>query len=175
MLFHELFVTEVNLFYEETLNKVGGKHPSEASKVQCWVLVTKLMWTISNAMHDTQSFAREARELNMDPLYTNGYFLYAALEELHVLKEFSKVKWKKHKKFGHNMLGFVFGNSVSKAVLDSCPNLIFKANGLDDQLKVICATMDHMQTNLTQIWTHRNTPAMKPLTKKAKTGVAEID
>ena len=49
----------------------------------------------------------------MDPLQTNGYFLYAALEELRVLKEFSRVKWRCHEEFGYNMLGFVFENSVS--------------------------------------------------------------
>ena len=51
MLFHELFVMEVNLFYETTLNKVGGEHPSEASKTQCWALVTKLLKTIFQATH----------------------------------------------------------------------------------------------------------------------------
>ena len=32
----------------------------------------------------------------MDPLQTNGYLLYAALEELRVLKELSRVKWHQH-------------------------------------------------------------------------------
>jgi hypothetical protein len=58
----------------------------------------------------------------MDPLQTNGHFLYTALEELQVLKEFSKVKWRRHKEFGHNTLGFVFENSVLKTVLGACPN-----------------------------------------------------
>jgi hypothetical protein len=73
----------------------------------------------------------------MDPLHTNGYFLYAALEELRVLKEFWRVKWRRHEEFGYNMLGFVFENSVSKAILDARPNAILKVNGLDKQLKVI--------------------------------------
>ncbi len=51
MLFHDLFVMEVNLFHEETLNKVGGDHPSDASKVQCWALVAKLLRTIFQATH----------------------------------------------------------------------------------------------------------------------------
>ncbi len=81
------------------------------------------------------------------------------------------------REFTHNMLGFVFENSVSKAVLDARPNPILKVNGLDKQLKVIRAGMDHMQMNLAQIWTLGNMAAMKPLTKKAKAGaaVAEID
>ena len=32
ILFHELFVMEVNLFYEDTLNKVGGEHPTNATR-----------------------------------------------------------------------------------------------------------------------------------------------
>jgi hypothetical protein len=177
MLFHELFVMEINLFYEETLNKVGGEHPSNASRVQCWALVTKLLKTIFQATHKAQSFAKEAGGSDMDPLCTNGYFLYAALEELRVLKDFSKVKWRRHEEFGYNMLGFVFENSVSKAVWDTRPNPILKFNGHEDQMKVIRAGMDHMQTNLAQIRAHGNMAAMKPLAKKAKAGagVAEIE
>ena len=173
MLFHELFVMEVNLFYETTLNKVGGEHPSEASKTQCWALVAKLLKTIFQATHKARRFATEAGGPDMDPLRTNGYFFYAALEELRVLKEFSRVKWRRHEEFGYNMLGFVFENSVSKAVLDARPNPILKVTGFEGQLQTIKASMDQIQTNLAQIRTHAGMPAMKPLAKKAK--VAEID
>jgi hypothetical protein len=172
-LFHELFVMEVNLFYETTLNKVGGEHPSEASKIQCWALVMKLLKTIFQATHKARRFATEAGGPDMDPLRTNGYFLYAALEELRVLKEFSRVKWRRHEEFGYNMLGFVFENSVSKAVLDARPNPILKVNGFDEQLRTIKAAMDQIQTNVAQVRAHAGMPAMKPLAKKAK--VAEID
>jgi hypothetical protein len=94
--------------------------------------------------------------------------LYAALEELRVLKEFSKVKWRRHEEFGHTMLGFVFENSVSKAVLDARPNPILMKNGVDEQLKVFRASMDHINTNLSQIRAHTNMAAMKPVGKKAK-------
>ncbi len=92
MLFHEIFALEVNNIYWETLNMVGGEHPSEASKIQCWVLVTKLLKMVFKSTHKARSFATEAGGPDMDPLCTNGYFLYAALEELHVLKEFLRVK-----------------------------------------------------------------------------------
>ena len=173
MLFHELFAMEVNMFYETTLNKVGGEHPSEASKTQCWALVTKLLKTIFQATHKARRFATEAGGPDMDPLRTNGYFFYAALEELRVLKEFSRVKWRRHEEFGYNMLGFVFENSVSKAVLDARPNPILKVTGLEGQLQTIKASMDQIQTNLAQVRSHAGMPAMKPLAKKAR--VAEID
>jgi predicted nucleic acid-binding Zn-ribbon protein len=176
MMYHELFIMEVNLFYEETLNKVGGEHPSDVSRVECWALVTKLLRTVFKATHGARSFATEAGGPGMDPLQTNGYFLYAALEELRVLKEFSKVKWRRHEEFGHTMLGFVFENSVLKAVLDARPNPVLKLNGVDEQLKVFRATVDHIQTNLAQIRAHANMAAMKPVGKKAKGGaVAEIE
>ena len=79
IMFHELFIMEVNFFYEETLNKVGGEHPSDSSKVQCWALVTKLLKTIFQATHKAWSFATEAGGTEMGLLRTNGYFLYAAL------------------------------------------------------------------------------------------------
>ena len=73
------------------------------------------------------------------------------------------------------MLGFVFENSVSKAVLDARPNPVLKLIGLDEQLKAIRASMDHMQTNLGQVQAQANMPAMKPLAKKArKDGVETI-
>ncbi len=72
------------------------------------------------------------------------------------------------------MLGFVFENSVSKAVLDARPNRVLKLVGLDEQLKVIRATMDHFQTNLGQVRAHANMLAMKPLAKKARIGGMEI-
>ena len=142
MMFHELFIMEVNLFYKETLNKVGGDHPSDSSKVQCWALVTKLLKTIFQATHKARSFATEAGGTEMDPLRTNGYFLYAALEELRVLKDFSKVKWRRHDEFGYNMLGFVFENSVSKAVLDARPNPVLKVLAMEEKLKGMQAGLD---------------------------------
>ena len=74
------------------------------------------------------------------------------------------------------MLGFVFEISVSKAVLDACPNPVLKLNGVDEQLKVFWAMVDHMQTNLAQIHAHSNMAAMQPGGKKAQWGeVAGID
>ena len=133
----------------------------------------QLLKTIFQATHKAQRFVTEAGGPDMDPLRTNGYFFYAALEELRVLKEYSRVKWRRHEEFGYNMLGFVFENSISKAVLDACPNAILKVNGLDEQLKTIKAGMDQIQANLAQIRANAGMPAMKPLAKKAK--VAEID
>ena len=174
-LFHSLFVMEVNRFYEDTLNKVGGEHPSEACKTQCWALVTKLLKTVFKCTAKVRSVATEAGGKDMDPLRSNRYFLYAALEELRVLREFKEAKWRRHEEFGFNMLGFVFENSVSKSVLDARPNPVLKINEFDDQLKGIRTTVDHMKTNLSLIRTHTGMQAMKPLAKKARFTGVEID
>jgi hypothetical protein len=172
-LFHDLFVMEVNRFYEDTLNKVEGEHPSKASKAQCWSLVTKLLKTVFKCTAKARNFATEAGAADMDPLCTNGYFLYAALEELRVLWEFKAAKWPRHEEFGFNMLGFVFENSVSKAVLDARPSPILRVNTMDEQLKSVRGTINHMQMNLVQIRVHTSMAAMKPLAKRAK--VLEIE
>jgi hypothetical protein len=92
-----------------------------------------------------------------------------------VPKEFLRVKWRRHEEFGYNMLGFVFENSISKAVLDARPNPVLTLIGLDEQLKVIRASIDHIQTNLAQVRAHGNMAVMKPLAKKArKDGVETI-
>jgi hypothetical protein len=63
-------------------------------------------------MHKAQSFATEVGGADLDPVRTNGCLLYAVLEELRVLKEFSAVKWWSHEEFGCNMLG-LFLRTVS--------------------------------------------------------------
>jgi hypothetical protein len=45
---------------------------------------------------------------------------------------------------------------------------------LDEQLKSMRASMDHMQTNLGQVQAQANMPAMKSLAKKARIGGVEI-
>ncbi len=140
-LFHSLFVMEVNRSYEDTLNKVVGEHPGEPTKVQCWALVTKLLKTVFKCTAKARNFATEAGGPDMDPLTTNGYFLYAALEELRVLREFKAARWRRHEEFGFNMLGFVFENSVSKAGLDTWPNPVLRLNGLDEQIKAVRASV----------------------------------
>jgi hypothetical protein len=42
------------------------------------------------------------------------------------------------------MLGFIFENSVLKAMLDTRPNPILKLTGLEEQLKLVWGIMDHM-------------------------------
>ena len=131
----------------------GSKVVQQDSKVDFAELKTNKQWKPVNGEGTCEKLKEGVEQLfelitNTIPLQTNRYFLYAALEELRVLKEFSRVKWRRCEEFGYNMLGFVFENSVSKAVLDARPNPVLKLIGLDEQLKVIRASVDHIQTNL---------------------------
>ena len=66
-------------------------------------MVTKLLMTVFKCTAKAWNFATEAGAMDMDPLRTNGYFLYAALEELRVLREFKAAKWRQHEEFWFNM------------------------------------------------------------------------
>jgi hypothetical protein len=85
----QLFITKITLYYNEILSKTGGDPPhSKEVKESCWAIVTKLLCTILKEDHKVRHFAAEAVSIGLDSLMTNGMFLYAALEELRVLREF---------------------------------------------------------------------------------------
>ena len=82
----QLFITEITLCYDEILSKMGGDPPhSKEVKESCWALVTKLLRTILREVHKVRHFATEGVSIGSDSLRTNGIFLYAAMEEMHVL------------------------------------------------------------------------------------------
>ena len=84
-----IFIAELTLHYDEILSKTGGDPPhTKEVKESCWALVTKLLKTILKEVHKVRRFAAEAVSIGSDLLSTNGMFLYAALEELRVLREF---------------------------------------------------------------------------------------
>jgi hypothetical protein len=101
----QLFIMEITLYYNEILSKMGGKPPhSKEVKESCWALVTKLLRTILKEVHKVRHFVAKAVSIGLDSLMTNGMFLYDALEELQVLREFSANDWRNHPKFNHNIV-----------------------------------------------------------------------
>jgi hypothetical protein len=50
---------------------------------------------------------------------TNGIFLYAALEELRVLTEFSAADWRNHPKFNQNVVHHLFETCLPRAVYEN--------------------------------------------------------
>ena len=79
----QLFITEITLYYDEILSKMGSNPPhSKEVKESYWALVMKLLKTILKEVHKVRRFAAEAVSIRADSLRTNGMFLYAVMEEL---------------------------------------------------------------------------------------------
>ena len=64
-------------------------------------------------------FAAEAVSIGTDSLSTNGMFLYAALEELRVLREFATCDWRNHLKFNQNIVCHLFETCLPRAVFEN--------------------------------------------------------
>ncbi len=100
--------------------KTGGDPPhSKEVKESCWALVTKLLCTILKEVHKVWRFAAEAVSIGSDSLMNNGMFLYAALEELRVLREFLVNDWQNHPKFNQNIVRHLFETCLPWAVYES--------------------------------------------------------
>jgi hypothetical protein len=100
---------EISLYYNKILCKTWGDLPhTKEVKESCWALVMKLLKTIIREVHRVQRFVAEAVSFGMDSLSANGMFLYAAMEELRVLREFASCNWRNHPKFNQNILRQLF-------------------------------------------------------------------
>jgi hypothetical protein len=116
----QLFITEITLYYDEILSKTGGDPPhSKEVKESCWALVVKLLKTNLKEVHKVRRFAAEAVFIGADSLRTNGMFLYAAMEELQVLREFSSCDWRNHPKFNQSIVRHLFETCLPRAVYEN--------------------------------------------------------
>ena len=69
-------------------------------------------------MHKVRRFASEAVSLGADSLQTNGLFLYAAVEELRVLREFEASDWHNHPEFNQNVVLHLFETCLPRVVFE---------------------------------------------------------
>ena len=114
-----IFITELTLYYNEILSKTGGDPPhTKEVKESCWALVTKLLRTILKEVHKVGRFVAEAVSIGSDSLSTNGMFLYAALEELRVVRV---ADWRNHPKFNQNqnIVRHLFETCLPRAVFEN--------------------------------------------------------
>jgi hypothetical protein len=115
-----IFITVLTLYYDEILSKTGGDPPhTKEVKESCWALITKLLRTILKEVHMVRRFAAEAVSIGTDSLSTNGMFLYAALEELRVLREFATCDWLNHPKFNQNIVRHLFETCLPRVVFEN--------------------------------------------------------
>jgi hypothetical protein len=115
-----IFITEVDGFYRDILGKSGAPPQSAASKASCWSLVTKLLRVLFKEIHKVRVKAAGLENIRDDAARVNGSFLYAALEELRVLREFQEHKYRQHPKFQHNVVMHLFDTALPRSVYEAC-------------------------------------------------------
>ena len=113
--FRAIFTTEVTSYSQEILGKTGGAPPHTAEvKVTCWALVTKLLKVLFQEIHKVRMFASELGNIRDDNARLNGLFLYAALKELRVLREFALHDYCRHPKYNQCIVLHLF-NTLSRS------------------------------------------------------------
>ena len=119
MHFSAIFITEVDGFYRDILGKSGAPPQSAASKASCWSLVTKLLRVLFKEIHKVRVEAAGLENIRNDAARVDGFFLYAALEELRVLREFHGHKYCQHPKFHHNVVMHLFDTALPRLVYEA--------------------------------------------------------
>ncbi len=146
---------------------MGGDPPhSKEVKESCWALVTKLLRTILKEVHKVRRFAAEAVSIGSDSLMTTEMFLYAALEELRVLREFWGNDWQNHPKFNQNIVRHLFETCLPRAVYESRKegSHILKINALTATGECHQALLNGLATGMGEL--HQKVSL--PLAKKTK-------
>jgi hypothetical protein len=155
MHFHAIFVTEVTDYYQEILGKTEGPPPHDKEikiKATCWALVTKLLKVIFQEVHKVWVFAADLGNLKDDMGQVNGLFLYAALEELQVLRDFATHQYRHHPKYNNQVVEHLFNTSVPRAVYKrglgsgSSGGSILKFNKIKGSLANHKAGIDRLET-----------------------------
>ena len=116
MHFSDIFITEVDGFYRDILGKSGAPPHSAASKASCWGLITKLLRVLFKEIHKVRVEMVGLKNIRDDAARVNGSFLYAALEELRVLREFQGHEYRQHPKFHHNVVMHLFDTALPRSV-----------------------------------------------------------
>jgi hypothetical protein len=119
MHFSAIFITEVDGFYRDILGKSGAPPQSAASKASCWGLITKLLRVLFKEIHKVRVEVAGLENIRDDPARVNGSFLYAALEELRVLREFHGHEYRQHPKFHHNVVMHLFDTALPRSVYEA--------------------------------------------------------
>ncbi|KAL3805739.1 hypothetical protein ACHAW5_003819 [Stephanodiscus triporus] len=166
MHFRAIFVTEVTDYYQEILGKTGGPPPHDKEiKATCWALVTKLLKVIFQEVHKVRVFAADLGNLKDDTGRVNGLFLYAALEELRVLRDFAAHQYRHHPKYNNQVVEHLFNTSVPRAVYEkgvgsgSSGGSILRFNKIDGTLADHKAGIDRLETAVGSIRSHLQLPA----------------
>jgi hypothetical protein len=169
MHFRAIFVTEVTDYYQEILGKTGGSPPHDKEiKATCWALVTKLLKVIFQEVQKVRVFAADLGNIKDDTARVNRLFLYAALEELHVLRDSVAHQYCHHPKYNNQVVEHLFNTSVPRAVYKkgmgsgSTGGSILKFNRIDISSAEHKVGIDRLEMAVGSICSHLQLPATAP-------------
>jgi hypothetical protein len=115
--FQAIFTTKVTAYYQKILGKTGGAPPHMAEvKATCLALVIKLFKVLFREIHKVRMFAAELGNIRDNNARVNGLFLYAALKELRVLREFASHDYRHHPKYNQCIVLHLFNTSLPRSV-----------------------------------------------------------
>jgi hypothetical protein len=169
MLFWAIFATEVTDYYQEILGKTGGPPPHDKEiKTKCWALVTKLLKVIFQEVRKVRVFAADLGNVKDDTAWVNGLFLYAALEELRVPRDFAAHQYRHHPKYNNQVMKHLFNTSVPCTVYEkglgsgSSGGSILRFNRIDTSLSEHKVGINRLEMAVGSICSHMQLPATSP-------------
>jgi hypothetical protein len=183
--FRAIFATKVTSYYQKILGKMGGVPPHMAEvKATCWALVTKLLKVLFQRAHRVRIFAAELGNIWNDNTRVNGLFLYAALKELRVLREFTSHDYRHHLKYNQCVMLHLFDTSLTQLVYKKrtdgtrWDNLCFIC--METMLMEHKLVLERLESAVGSICTHLNMPAPAARNRRrgakgAADGVAELE
>jgi hypothetical protein len=153
-------------YYQEILGKTGSLPPHDKEvKATCWALVTKLLKVIFREVHKVKVFVADLGNIKDDTAWVNGLFLYAALEELRVLRDFAAHQYRHHLKYNNQVVEHLFNTSVPCAVYEkglgssSSGGSILKFNRIDTSLFEHKVGIDQLERAVGSTCSHLQLPA----------------
>jgi hypothetical protein len=146
--------------------------------------VTKLLKVLFQEVHRVRMFAAELGYIWDDNAQVNGLFLYAALEELRVLREFASHDYCQHPKYNQCVVLHLFNTSLPQSVYKKCTDGAGR-----DTLCLTCmetTLMEHklalerLESAVGLIRTHLNMPVPVAWNRRrgekgAADGIAELE
>ncbi len=153
-----IFITEVGRFYLDNLGKAGGAPPQPAAvKASCWGLVTKLLRVNFKEIHKVRGDAAGLKNIRNNPARVNGSYLYAALEEIRVLREFHEWEYRQHPKFHHfvvmhSLFDIALPRTVLKAQTDGAGRDLLRFTRLKTTLIEHASSIDWLELALGMVW-----------------------
>ena len=171
--FRAIFTTELTTYYEEILGKTGGAPPHTAEvKETCWALVTKLLKVLFQEIHKVRIFASELGNIRDDNARVNGLFLYAALEELQVLREFASHDYCRHPKYSQCIVLHLFDISLPQSVYekssDNAGQDTLQFTRMETMLTGLKLALEQLECTVGSIQVHLNIPL--PAARNQKRG-----